>query len=84
MKKIIFTTVAILAFGIVSAQQDPQKNQSDAPARVATDTSTAMQNTNQENLKKSDAVKTEGHEKVTPKKKTTAKDTVASKKRRNP
>jgi hypothetical protein len=84
MKKIIFTTVAILAFGIASAQQDPQKNQPDAPTRVATDTTTVIQNTNQENLKKSDAVKTKDHEKVTPKNKTTVKDTVASKKRRNP
>lgn len=73
MKKLLFATAACLAFGLASAQEDPTKTK--------VDTSAALQQTDQKNMKKSDAVKTKDHNKTTRKAKP-AKDTTGQ--RKNP
>ncbi len=75
MKKSLLAIAACLAFGIASAQQDP--------AKTKVDTSTTLQQTDQKNLEKSDAVKTKDHKKSTRKAKST-KDTTMTGNRRNP
>jgi len=82
MKNFLSALTACLAFGIASAQQDPARNQQD-PTKTKVDTSTTLQQADQKNIKKSDAVKTKDHKKSTRKAKST-KDTTMTGNRRNP
>ncbi|HLA56669.1 MAG TPA: hypothetical protein VK623_11240 [Flavobacterium sp.] len=82
MKRIIITLAVFFTIGYASAQTDPKTT---PPGNKQPDTTaTNTQLKKETDLKTMDAVKTQDHEKITPKPKGTTKDTVKTRKRTRP
>lgn len=83
MKKTVLSALALLLFGIASAQTDPQQAKTESKSNATVDTTSTLNKVTPESIKQSDAVQTKDHKKVTKKDKT-EKDSIASQRRRNP